>query len=350
MIFFLFFQIEYQAMTRVHRDSLQELVTYINIPRQKLQYISAGNDFRARYEIQLTLYDKTNRQLTGDYWRRQVSEGEEAAGIADSVKLHIPADGDYFVLRILDLHAGEIFTASQKLAQARNLAGIHYTVKNDTMYLRFTVLNQHGNIDSIAAAIEDLRSTTKARRGTHAESLMFYVGGLPIDDYELKLFIYAEQRKIDESIVPVKVTRPFYLDEKTWSLKVDQLQYIATPSEMKVLKQSEVSTRDSLWTAFWKNLDPTPNTAYNEKEVEYFERIAYAEKNFSGGDRGWRSDRARIFVKHGSPDEIQRYPYEIDSFPYEVWLYYRDNLRFIFVDRHGFGQYVLANPTGSGVR
>lgn len=350
MIFFLFFQVEYQAMTRVHHDSLQELVMYIKIPRQKLQYISGENEFRARYEIQLTVYDKTNRQLTGDYWRRQIDEVEEAAGIEDSVKINIPAGGDYFVLRILDLHAGEIFAASQKLAQATNLAGIHYAVKNDTMYLRFTVLNRHGNIDSIAAAIENLRGTTKARRGAHAESLMFYVGELPIADYELRISVYAAQGKIDESLIPVRVTRPFYLDEETWSLKVDQLQYIATPSEMKTLKQAEISNRDSLWTAFWGKLDPTPSTAYNEKEIEYFERIAYAEKNFSGGDRGWRSDRGRVFVRHGSPDEIQRYPYEINSFPYEVWFYYRDNLRFIFVDRHGFGQYVLVNPTGPGVR
>jgi GWxTD domain-containing protein len=350
MIFLLFFQIEYQAMTRVHNDSLQELVVYLTVPKQKLQYVAVEDDFRARYEIQLTLYDKTNRQLTGDYWRRHVFGTEEAAEIQDSVKINIPADGSHFIMRILDLHGGEIFVTSQKLAQAKNLAGIHHAVRSDTMYLRFTILNKHGNIDSVAGTLKEMREATKARRGTHAESLMFYVGDLPIADYELQMAVFAEQGKIDESVIPVKVSRPFYLDEQMWELKVDQLRYIATPSEMKTLRQSEISTRDSLWTAFWKTLDPTPSTAYNEKEVEYFERIAYAEKNFSGGDRGWRSDRAQIFVKFGSPDEIQRYPYELDSFPYEIWLYYQNNLRFVFVDRHGFGQYVLVNPTGSGVR
>lgn len=350
MIFILFFQIEYQAVTRVHDDSLQELAVYVNIPRQKLQYLATADEFLARYEMQITLYDKSDRQLTGDYWRREVTDGEEAAAIADSVRINIPSGSDYFILRVIDLRAGEIFQASQKLAQVKNLAGIHYTVNNDTLYLRFTVLNQHGAIDSVAASIQDLRRSARARRGTHAESLMFYVGELPIDDYTLAMSVYAAPGKIDESRIPVRVTRPFYLDEKMWALKVDQLQYIATPSEMKALRQADVSARDSLWTAFWQNLDPTPSTAHNEKEIEYFERIDYAEKNFSGGDRGWRSDRARVFVKLGSPDEIQRYPYESASFPYEVWLYYRNNLRYVFVDRHGFGEYVLLDAAGSGVR
>lgn len=350
MIFFLFLQIEYQAVTRVQSDSLQELAAYISIPRQNLHYLATDDKFLARYEIQLTLYDKTDRQLTGDYWRREVSDGEEAAAITDSIKINIPTGADHFLLRIIDLQAGEIFLASQKLAQVKNLAGIHYTVNNDSLYLRFTVLNQQGTIDSMVATLQDMRASTRARRGTHAESLMFYVGELPIDDYTLTLSIYAAPGKIDESSIPVRVTRPFYLDERMWSLKVDQLAYIATPSEMKALRQSDIPTRDSMWIAFWKKHDPTPNTTYNEKEVEYFERIDYAEKNFAGGDRGWRSDRARIFVKLGAPDEIQRYPYESASFPYEVWLYYRNNLRYVFVDRHGFGEYMLVDATGSGVR
>jgi GWxTD domain-containing protein len=165
----------------------------------------------------------------------------------------------------------------------------------------------------------------------------------------LNISLYSEFGKIDESMVPVKITRPFYLDEETWFLKVDQLQYIASTTEKNILKNAEVSERDSLWFEFWKTLDPTPNTAYNEKEVEYYERIAYSEEHFSNGDRGWRSDRARVFVQHGPPDEIQSYPYELDSFPYEIWLYYKNNLRFVFVDRYGFGQYKLVNPGGIGI-
>jgi len=347
MIFILFFQIEYQAINRVHNDAAQELVLYLDIPKRKLQYISKDNDFHAQYEVQVTVYDRTANQLTGDYWRRSVVE--DTADIVDSVKISIPRNSEYFVLKILDLHGGEIFTSTQRLIQVRNLANIFWSATNDTLLLTFTVFNQQDNIDSIAATIADSRMVIKVRKGTYPDSIEFDVAGLPIDNYDLKLDIFGTQGKIDESIVPIKVSRPFYLDDKTWFLKIEQLQYIATPSEMNILKQAEVSARDSLWVAFWKNFDPTPNTSYNEKEIEYYERIAYAEERFVNGDRGWRSDRARVFVKYGPPDEIQSFPYELDSFPYEVWLYYKNNLRFIFVDRYGFGQFVLVNRDGLGI-
>ncbi|UCG31513.1 MAG: GWxTD domain-containing protein [candidate division WOR-3 bacterium] len=249
----------------------------------------------------------------------------------------------------MDLHGGEIFTSTQRLIQVRNLANIYWSVKNDTLQLTFTVFNQSGKIDSIVATIAESRQVITLRKGTYGDSLTFDVAGLPIDDYELKLDIYSEQGKIDESIIPIKVSRPFYLDDATWFAKVEQLQYIGTPSEIDVLREAAVSERYSLWSSFWKNFDPTPNTAYNEREIEYYERIAYAEEHFATGDRGWRSDRGRIFVMHGPPDEIQSYPYELDSFPYEIWIYYRNNLRFIFVDRYGFGQYVLINRNGLGL-
>jgi GWxTD domain-containing protein len=347
MIFILFFQIEYQAINRVNDDATQELVLYLNIPKRTLQYVSKDDDFYARYEVQVTVYDRTANQLTGDYWRRQVVE--DTADIVDSVKISIPTNSEYFVLKILDLHGREILTSTQRLIQVRNLANIFWSVTNDTLRLAFTVFNQQDNIDSIAATIADSRAVIKVRKGTYPDSIEYDVTGLSIDNYDLKLEIFGRQGKIDESIVPIKVSRPFYLDEKTWFLKIEQLQYIATPSEMNTLKQADVSARDSLWVAFWKNYDPTPNTAYNEKEAEYYERIAYAEERFVNGDRGWRSDRARVFVQYGPPDEIQSFPYELDSVPYEIWLYYKHNLRFIFVDRYGIGQYVLVSRNGLGI-
>ncbi|UCF71390.1 MAG: GWxTD domain-containing protein [candidate division WOR-3 bacterium] len=347
MIFILFFQIEYQAVNRVQNDGAQELVLYLNIPERKLQYISREKDFLASYEIQVTVYDEQTNQLTGDYWRRTVLN--DTADIVDSVKISIPRKSEFFVLKILDLHGGEIFKSTQRLIQVKNVANIFWSVKEDTLRLTFTVFNQQDNIDSIAATIADSKSVVKARRGTYPDSIEFDVAGLPIDGYDLKLDVYGNAGKIDESIIPIKISRPFYLDDNIWFTKVDQLQYIATPSEMNVLKQADVEQRDSLWVAFWKNFDPTPNTAYNEKEIEYYERIAYAEERFANGDRGWRSDRARVFVRYGPPDEIQSFPYELDSFPYEVWLYYKNNLRFVFVDRYGFGQYLLVNRDGLGI-
>jgi GWxTD domain-containing protein len=347
MILFLFFQIEYQAINRIYGDSAQELALYYKIPSRRLQYYAKDTSFLGEYEIQVTIFDKHDNQLTGDYWRKTAAE--DTVDIQDSIKLYIPSNSDYYAFKIIDLHAGVIFTATEKLIQARNLGNVFWAISNDSLKFSFTVLNRQGIIDSTVATIGNLIQTKAVRRGVYNDSIIFDVAALPIEEHPLKLELYSEQGKIDELVIPIKVSRPFYLDEEMWSLRVDQLQYIATPREMDRLNKALEPERDSLWREFWGEFDPTPNTKYNEREAEYFERIAYAEKNFSDGDLGWRSDRARIFVKNGPPDEIQRYPYEIDSYPYVIWYYYQNNLRFVFVDRYGFGQYILANPAVLGL-
>ena len=347
MIFFLFLQIEYQAVNRTLSDSTSLLALYLNIPSRQLHYIAYQDGFYGQYEIQLTAYDKNDDQVAGDYWRRTVIE--DTFTIKDSVTLSIPVSSEYYVLRILDLQAGEIFMAQKRIIQIRYLGDLFWTVKNDTLKLMFTVFNQPGKLDSIAAEVGEVAKTVHTRKGVYPDSIAFNVADLPIADYVLKLVVYSEMGNIDESVIDVKVSRPFYLDDNAWALRVDQLQYIASQSQIHALKDAAVGERDSLWHEYWMDLDPTPNTVHNEKEVEYFERIAYAEAHFRNGDQGWRSDRARIFVKYGPPDELQSFPYEIDSFPYEVWIYYKSNLRFVFLDRYGFGRYILLNPEGAGI-
>jgi len=347
MIFFLFLQIEYQAINRTISDSVSLLALYLNIPSQKLHYIAHDDNFYGQYEIQLTVYDKNDDQVAGDYWQRAVLQ--DTFEIRDSVALRIPQKSEYYFLQIFDLQAAEIFTAKQRIIQIMHLGDLFWEVKNDTLKLRFTVFNQPGNLDSIVAEVGAVAKMIETHNGVYSDSIAFNVADLPIADYVLKLSVYSEMGNIDESVIDVKVSRPFYLDDNAWSLKVDQLQYIASQSEMNTLKGTAVSERDSLWHEFWMKLDPTPNTVYNEKEVEYFERIAYAEAHFSNGDQGWRSDRARIFIKYGPPDELQSFPYELDSFPYEIWIYYKSNLRFVFLDRYGFGRYILMNPEGTGI-
>jgi len=347
MIFLLFFQIEVQAVNRTISETTQELVLFLTIPHQKLQYVAQGDSFFGNYEIQLTVYDKSNSQLTGDYWRKTVTA--DTIALRDSVKLRIPKDSDYYVLKIYDLHGGEMYSTVQQLLQVRNLGNLFWKISDDTLKFTFKLFNQQGNIDSIIVAIGEQAKSIITRKGIYVDSILFDITSLPIAEHMLYLVLYSGPGKIDESSIPVKISRPFYLDDETWSTKVEQLEYIATAAERNRLRDAGLGERDSLWREFWKGHDPTPNTILNEKEIEYFERIAYAEEHFAKGDRGWRSDRARIFIKNGPPDEIQSYPYEPDSFPYEIWIYYRKNLRFYFVDRYGFGQYILVNPGGIGI-
>ncbi len=340
-------QIEYQAVNRLINDAAQELTIYFKIPRNCIKLIAEDSSFYASYETQLKVYDKKNNQVTGDFW--PVKRLTDSLDIEDSVKLKIPKSSCRYTLRIIDLNGGEILNATGDILPINYLGNLRWHIVNDTLYLQFLVRNKKARVKRIVFLIEDIKEEVSTQPELYRDSLAVFVGNLPIDRYSLKIELFSEKQKLDEMAITVKVERPFYLDDDAWKLKVEQLRYIATYGEMQKLKKAEVGQRDSLWQAFWEKHDPTPNTKYNEKKVEYFERIKYCDEHFSHGDKGWRSDRAKIYVRYGAPDEIERRPYEIDAYPYEIWFYYKMNLKFIFVDRYGFGQYILINEQGSNI-
>ncbi len=103
--------------------------------------------------------------------------------------------------------------------------------------------------------------------------------------------------------------------------------------------------RDQFIEAFWQRRDPTPDTEENEFKEEHYRRIAYANEHFAAGVPGWKTDRGRIYIVFGPPDEIESHPSggtyerpmeegggETSTFPFEDWRY-----RYI----EGIGQEVI---------
>jgi GWxTD domain-containing protein len=126
----------------------------------------------------------------------------------------------------------------------------------------------------------------------------------------------------------------------------EDVVYIITPEERTAFKQlSNDEERDNFIEAFWKRRDPTPDTEENEFKEEHYRRIAYANEHFAAGVPGWKTDRGRIYIVYGAPDEIESHPSggtyerpmdegggETSTFPFEDWRY-----RYI----EGIGQEVI---------
>lgn len=56
--------------------------------------------------------------------------------------------------------------------------------------------------------------------------------------------------------------------------------------------------------SFWKRVDPTPATSYNERLIEHWERIAYARRHFDRNNKTvyGTDDRGLSWVQFGAPD------------------------------------------------
>jgi len=51
-----------------------------------------------------------------------------------------------------------------------------------------------------------------------------------------------------------------------------------------------------------------------------------------------------VFIILGTPNNVDRHPFDLESKPYEVWQYYELNRSYVFVDETGFGDYRLVTP------
>jgi hypothetical protein len=74
--------------------------------------------------------------------------------------------------------------------------------------------------------------------------------------------------------------------------------------------------------------------------------VAEANRRFREGGAaaipGWRTDRGRVYLRNGAPDEVLSRPQAGSTSPYEVWKYTRGRARkYVFFDETRFGHYVL---------
>ncbi len=141
--------------------------------------------------------------------------------------------------------------------------------------------------------------------------------------------------------------RPWFSFNARYSAKdqLDQIRYVATQNEWRVLSKVPKAKIPDALESYWQAHDPTPGTLRNENREQFYSRVLRADEQFTIHKRlkGWRSDRGRIYIKFGEPEQIVNDAFPIGEAPSIRWLYYRLNREFIFTDEKGYGQYTLRN-------
>ena len=138
-------------------------------------------------------------------------------------------------------------------------------------------------------------------------------------------------------------------------LSAEQLDEIYGP--MKVLmdrreqdlyENSNTAGKSNVLHAFWMRNDPTPETPVNEFKNDFYQRIQTANQLYRAEKvDGWKTERGRVLLQYGTPNNVERYDSSQNKYPYEVWEYYglQGGVEFIFVDRTGYGSYKLVHST-----
>jgi GWxTD domain-containing protein len=171
-------------------------------------------------------------------------------------------------------------------------------------------------------------------------------------------------------------------------------QTLMTQEQAYDFRQLTRGAKEAKLGQLWRSIDPTPDTAENEVKRNFQQRVAYANAHYTIYEKGMFSDRGRVWIQFGEPDEIliERLPVSdktlgvvtegqipktskdlltkpdqgvVDTRAYEIWTYHlrghelvphhRMNeisagMKFIFVDEQGYGDYTLRYSSVSGMR
>ncbi len=140
------------------------------------------------------------------------------------------------------------------------------------------------------------------------------------------------------------------LTEEEAEIEGGLIKYIGTPEDYNNYKNLDLTGKAHYVINFWAEKDPVPGTPENEYLRKVMERFHYANTNFKwAGKEGWKSDRGRVLIKYGMPDDIESHSTEAGTKSYEVWKYNQDkNFVFVFADLRGNGNYTLIHSTKEG--
>jgi GWxTD domain-containing protein len=362
----------------------------VSVPYSQLNFSKAeGGGYEAGFELVAIFYDGKRRQVAGDIWRHQVTAdsyrdtSSQRKSFSTVKEFQLPP-GDYTlevrlsgstatrnvlvsppVTRAIVLSAVEIGTCADSLvgpADPEN-AGfaasitrrfgepLPWVCARSEVFLRQNTgvpLNLHlrvlGAGDKVEAEERYPLTVTGARSSL---AVMVPVTQLGPGTYRFELT--AEQGS--ERAVEV---RTFEIDasrvniERNYDDYVELARYYLGDEEVAPLRDVPEGERRQRWEEFWKSLDPDPDTPENEKLDEFLARVRVVSDRFAArGEPGWRSDRGKVYIRYGEPDDIEQVAQGFNSPAYEIWRYVNRNLTFVFADSTGFGDYVLVQPSNS---
>ena len=219
--------------------------------------------------------------------------------------------------------------------------------------------NQIDLIYTVISEIDSLNRTYPLKKINVPGHTVSIVHGLDVSHYPSGIYKLRILAKDDSEHLRLQTERQFEIiqqDHLIANAKVnaDQIKvasniltYFISPRQISFFNSLDIHGKIQFLINFWADKDPTPNSKKNEYLEEIQKRYQYANEHFHWGNQeGWASDKGRILIVYGFPDEtIQKYS-DAEAVPFEIWIYREDrSYEFVFVDMKSTGKFILVHST-----
>jgi GWxTD domain-containing protein len=161
-----------------------------------------------------------------------------------------------------------------------------------------------------------------------------------------KFYVFNPTLGVDSTLLSLGTGLPLAVYSTMEEPELDRdfkwSRYELTEAEQAQYKQlSGADVKRKFLSDVWRRRPP------GAREV-YMARVAHANEAFSMlGREGYRTDRGRVYIVYGAPDDVERHPNESDTKPYEIWTYnnIQGGVEFDFLQRIQGSDYQLVNST-----
>jgi GWxTD domain-containing protein len=370
-------------------EGLTRTDIFIQVPYNEVQFILSGNKFVSNYTISISVFTENKEKLIVEKTWNEKLEATDFQQTTSKNNFNLSMrsfnlePGRYFIRTSVDDRESSRNFVSENIFTARNLSADNaisdililakkvddegpntkilpnisknISVGSEGIPVFYELYSKRPRIVTIEYSILDEKKKVVSQVFENEEinpgtNTMFYTykdTALSLGTYTMYISAKGTEGEnfgtVNKSFTSRWSGIPSVIQDLDKA--VQQMVYIATEDELSHIKQAD--TRDEKvkrYLEFWKKKDPVPESEENEIFNEYYRRIEYANKNFSHYSEGWKTDRGMVFVILGSPNNVDRHPFETNTKPYEVWEYYTLNRSFVFVDETGFGDYRLITP------
>ena len=384
------FKINYYPIVTENDDI--RLLVYGLIPYESLQFLKNDDRFTAGYETSISIRDDNGNQLDRKTFQSEVNVDSYIKTVNRSSREIVMAeflvkDGKYSVVgelidqdtrtkgvvkKEVDLNGllnelciyppfiiGEYpgmwgFDENEIPVTTRD---INHEIKEFPLFLSGKVNTGDFSISIIAKNANDevfWEEELELSSNNQTFSERIIIDTKPEENLTMNVSVTLVQQKrsgedvytIDDAKeINLRIRKPglsFFINNVNEAL--DQMRYIVTDEEYKLLKKTKRKEREKLFYQFWDDRDPTPGTITNELMDQYYYRVRYTNDKFAAFQPGWKTDMGMIYILFGPPDDMQRSFGQNSRNTYEIWYYYSINRNFSFYDENGFGDFKLTTP------
>ncbi|MEO8399951.1 MAG: GWxTD domain-containing protein, partial [Ignavibacteriaceae bacterium] len=347
---------------------------------QKREWTTEANVSQDSLDLKsLAIYDQWNENLMPGSYKIKVLVNDENGSNKGEVNFNL----DLGEMNYTNFSASQIEFASQAVKGREdhfyksNYSVVpnpsrRYGVLNPIIYLYYELYNLPENDEKISvyySVINNEGKTIKTFPSMEVEksgSTLSLIHGL--NAANIPSGIYNLNADISTSTSSLSSKKEISLNRKFEVIQMDYaslkpalseeeaensgkiIEYIGTEEQFKFYETLSLNGKAQFLIRFWKELDPSPETLENELLEKIKQRYNYADENFSWGKiKGSSTERGRVLIKYGGPDEIERHDSEAGTLPYEVWIYRQQkSFYFVFGDLRSNGNYTLLHSTKEG--